>query len=333
MTRQKYQQVAGCIYIYIYIYIYIHIYTHTHIHTHTYTHTYIYTYIYIHTHIHTHTHMFEGPRAIFNFLNGVRVSLAYERVFLLTVLYIRIFVLLSRQIGLITLLHVSTLCAQIAGYFVLNLAVHTWTTRHWSLVCVFKPHVPFTHAPCLVPLDVMILVIFYKSVQSSSLCIYLHPPVTCSLRHVPSILLSLVFWVITFRAHSVAVYAVQLAACDKIWSTSSPQSAIYCFLRRNTNKMQLVIEFIIPEFIEGSTCCERHIAHHQELYTVYAASGLYTHVVTGCCQGSASAVCRSKHVQPSVNFGIINSITTCILLVFLLSHTTMHGSMNIKFRF
>jgi hypothetical protein len=34
---------------------------------------------------------------------------------------------------------------------------------------------------------------------------------------------------------------------------------------RNTNKMQLVIEFIIPKFIEGSTCFERHIAHHQEL--------------------------------------------------------------------
>jgi hypothetical protein len=56
-------------------------------------------------------------------------------------------------------------------------------------------------------------------------------------------------------------------------------------LSRNTNKMQLVIEFIIPKFIEGSTCFERHTAHHQELYTVFAASGLYTHVVTGRCQG------------------------------------------------
>jgi hypothetical protein len=26
-----------------------------------------------------------------------------------------------------------------------------------------------------------------------------------------------------------------------------------------------VIEFIIPNFIEGSTCFERHTAHHQEL--------------------------------------------------------------------
>jgi hypothetical protein len=40
----------------------------------------------------------------------------------------------------------------------------------------------------------------------------------------------------------------------------------------------------------------------------------------------------SKHVEPSVNFGIINSIRGCILM-FLLSHITMHGSMNIKFIF
>ena len=39
---------------------------------------------------------------------------------------------------------------------------------------------------------------------------------------------------------------------------------IYALLSRNTNKMQLVIEFIIPEFIEGSSYFERHTAHHQE---------------------------------------------------------------------
>jgi hypothetical protein len=49
--------------------------------------------------------------------------------------------------------------------------------------------------------------------------------------------------------------------------------------------MQLVIEFIIPKFIEGSTCFDRHTAHHQEFQTLFAASGLYTHVVTGLCQG------------------------------------------------
>jgi hypothetical protein len=30
-------------------------------------------------------------------------------------------------------------------------------------------------------------------------------------------------------------------------------------------KCSFVIEFIIPKFIEGSTCFERHTAHHQEL--------------------------------------------------------------------
>jgi len=50
-------------------------------------------------------------------------------------------------------------------------------------------------------------------------------------------------------------------------------------------RCNFVIEFIIPKFVEGSTCFERHAAHHQEIYTVFAASGLYTHVVTGRCQG------------------------------------------------
>jgi hypothetical protein len=30
-------------------------------------------------------------------------------------------------------------------------------------------------------------------------------------------------------------------------------------------RCSFVIEFIIPKFIEGSTCIERHTAHHQEL--------------------------------------------------------------------
>jgi hypothetical protein len=30
-------------------------------------------------------------------------------------------------------------------------------------------------------------------------------------------------------------------------------------------RCSLVIEFIIPKFIEGSTCFEEHTAHHQEL--------------------------------------------------------------------
>jgi len=50
-------------------------------------------------------------------------------------------------------------------------------------------------------------------------------------------------------------------------------------------RCNLLIEFIIAKFTEGSTCFERHIAHHQELQTVFAASGLYTHLVTGRCPG------------------------------------------------
>jgi hypothetical protein len=30
-------------------------------------------------------------------------------------------------------------------------------------------------------------------------------------------------------------------------------------------RCSFVIEFIIPKFIEGSACFERHTAHHQEL--------------------------------------------------------------------
>jgi hypothetical protein len=49
--------------------------------------------------------------------------------------------------------------------------------------------------------------------------------------------------------------------------------------------MQLVIELIIPKFIEGLTCFERHTAHHQLLVTLFTASGLYTHLATGRGQG------------------------------------------------
>jgi len=46
-------------------------------------------------------------------------------------------------------------------------------------------------------------------------------------------------------------------------------------------RCSFVIEFIIPKFIEGSTCFERHTAHYQELQTVFAASSLYTQA-RGC---------------------------------------------------
>jgi hypothetical protein len=39
--------------------------------------------------------------------------------------------------------------------------------------------------------------------------------------------------------------------------------------------------------------------------TVFAASGLHTHVVTGCSQ----VYVGTGHVEPSMNGGIINSVT------------------------
>jgi len=62
-------------------------------------------------------------------------------------------------------------------------------------------------------------------------------------------------------------------------------------------RCNLVTEFIIPKLIEGLTCFERHTAHHQELLTVFAASGLYTHVVTGCCQGRGNSRTPHGHIN------------------------------------
>ena len=67
---------------------------------------------------------------------------------------------------------------------------------------------------------------------------------------------------------------------------------------RNTNKMQLfVIEFIISKIFKGS-CFERHTAHHQELLTVFAASGLYAHMVTGRYQGWLGTVSTQPWQRP-----------------------------------
>jgi hypothetical protein len=41
-------------------------------------------------------------------------------------------------------------------------------------------------------------------------------------------------------------------------------------------------------------------------------------------------VCRSKHVEPSINFGTINSITKLHLVGISTESSMMHGSMNIK---
>jgi len=63
------------------------------------------------------------------------------------------------------------------------------------------------------------------------------------------------------------------------------------------NKMQPCNRiFIIAKFIEGSTCFERHTAHHQEVETVFAASGLYTRVVTGRCPGWTAWTTTGHHM-------------------------------------
>jgi len=90
---------------------------------------------------------------------------------------------------------------------------------------------------------------------------------------------------------------------SKNWNSTAPYNFFWQWLNMWNNNLILmdtcivdysveiptrcsfVIEFIIPKFFEGSTCFERHTAHHQELQTVRAASGFYAHMVTGLCQG------------------------------------------------
>jgi hypothetical protein len=65
-------------------------------------------------------------------------------------------------------------------------------------------------------------------------------------------------------------------------------------------RCNLVVEFIIPKFIEDSTCFERHNAHHQEFLTVFVASGLYAHVVTGRCQSLVGKIFPTQPWQRPV---------------------------------
>ena len=46
-------------------------------------------------------------------------------------------------------------------------------------------------------------------------------------------------------------------------------------LRKEPTRCDRVVEFIIPMFLNCSTCFGRHNTHHQELKTVIAASGFY----------------------------------------------------------
>ena len=90
---------------------------------------------------------------------------------------------------------------------------------------------------------------------------------------------------------------------------------VYCESVQITNKLQTCNQIYYSKIYWRLNMFRAAYRSYQELQTVLAASGLYIHVVTGCCprwMGSHPAwwaVCRSKHVELSINFGIINSIT------------------------
>jgi hypothetical protein len=85
--------------------------------------------------------------------------------------------------------------------------------------------------------------------------------------------------------HNICYYfgqsKIKYLPCVLIKSVTREKNTV--FISRNNQQDNLAIEFIIPKFIEDSTCFERHTAHHQKLQTVFAASGLYTRVMTGRC--------------------------------------------------
>jgi hypothetical protein len=58
--------------------------------------------------------------------------------------------------------------------------------------------------------------------------------------------------------------------------------SVHCrLLSINTNKVKLCNRIYYSNIFKGLTCFERHISYHQELQTVFSASGLYAHMVTG----------------------------------------------------
>jgi hypothetical protein len=65
-----------------------------------------------------------------------------------------------------------------------------------------------------------------------------------------------------------------------------------------TTRCRFIIEFIIPKFFKDSTRFEPHTAHHQEIKTVFAASGLYAHMVTGRCEGRVGNIPNLGLTQP-----------------------------------
>jgi hypothetical protein len=71
------------------------------------------------------------------------------------------------------------------------------------------------------------------------------------------------------------------------------------------------IEFIILKFIKDPTCFERHTAQHQDLQTVFAASGLYNYVVTDRCPGCVETKFRAAYRSP---WGAPNCICSLLFI-------------------
>jgi len=90
-------------------------------------------------------------------------------------------------------------------------------------------------------------------------------------------------------------------------------SETFLILRRisveRTNKMQPCNRIYYSTVHWGLNMFRAAYRSSSGALTVLAASGLHKHVVTGRSHVWWWAVCRSKHVEPSMNGGIINSIT------------------------
>ena len=152
------------------------------------------------------------------------------------------------------------------------------------------------------------------------------------------------------------------AVLQSYWITGS------CYSPQNSveipTRCSFVIEFIIPKFIEGSTCFEREHRSSSgalncicSLWCIYPCgdrplprlSGKWNfHFPLSLDNGRSphgyinqrlqiqfrapddERCARSKHVEPSINFGIINSVTKLHLVSISTESSTMHGSMNIK---
>jgi hypothetical protein len=159
-----------------------------------------------------------------------------------------------------------------------------------------------------------------------------------------------------FPQHT-SVYTVCISHRIYIPSPLQHFSSLYPYVQitkrqipqKEPTRCNCVVEFIIPMFLNGSTCFGRHIAHHQKLKNCNCSPWFYIHLwMTAaamfqpsqpCPGGVGTAVptqpgqrpvttrvykpeaantvwsswwwaeCRSKHVEPSINFGIIRSIT------------------------